>query len=149
MIAKSRGDRVSGREKTDGACVTRPGGRIVIGPDPDWETLVIDCSDADLLRRIKAFHSKLIANAGIAHELPAQMRQIGLQAVTVTPGTIVLTDLRAAEAMFALNSIVEHAQQDDAISDDDGSAWTHDLQTRDRAGDFFLSLTGFLNTAIR
>ncbi len=128
------------------ARVTRDGGRIVIGPDPDWETLVIDCSDPELMRRVKTAHCKLIASPGIAHEVHAHMRRIGLDAIAVTAGALVITDFAAADAMFALTSAAERARDDGAISSGECSSWIHDLRRRDDAGDFFLALTGFLTT---
>ena len=127
--------------------VTRPGGRIVIGPDPDWETLVIDCSDRALMRRIKAVHCDIVASGSIAHELPALMRGLGLEDVSVTPGTLVLTDLRAAELMLELSRVADQARSAGAISEDEHAGWMEDLRGRDEAGDFFLALTGFLTSA--
>jgi hypothetical protein len=127
--------------------VTRPGGRIVIGPDPDWETLVLDSSDRALTRRIKAVHCDLLASSGIAHELPALLRGLGVEAVSVTPGTLVLTDFRAAELMLELTSVADAARDTGAISEDERAGWIADLRWRDQMGNFFLALTGFLTTA--
>jgi SAM-dependent methyltransferase len=127
--------------------VTRPGGRIVIGPDPDWETLVLHCSDVELMRRVKAAHCRLVASPGIAHRAPAYVRRIGLASVAITAGTIVLTDLAAADAALALTAAAERAQASGAISSDEASRWLDDLRTRDKAGDFFLALTGFITSA--
>jgi SAM-dependent methyltransferase len=127
--------------------VTRPGGRIVIGPDPDWETLVIDSSDGALTRRIKAVHCDIVASAGIAHELPALMRGLGLEDVSVTPGTLVLTELGAAELMFELSRVADQACNAGAITEDERADWITDLRRRDRTNDFFLALSGFLTSA--
>ena len=126
--------------------VTRPGGRIVIGPDPDWEALVIDCSDRALMRRIKAVHCDVVASGSIAHELPGLMRELGLEDVSVTPVTLVLTEFRAAEAMLELSRVADGARNGGAISDDEHAAWMEDIRGRDEAGDFFLALTGFLSS---
>jgi hypothetical protein len=123
--------------------VTRPGGRIVIGPDPDWETLVLDSSDRALTRRIKAVHCDLLASGGIAHELPALLRELGVGAVSVTPGTLVLTDFRAAELMLELTRVADAAGDTGAISEDERAGWIADLRRRDQMGNFFLALTGF------
>jgi SAM-dependent methyltransferase len=129
------------------ARVTRPGGRVVIGPEPDWETLVVDCSDDEVMRRIKAVHCGLLTSAGIAHELPAHMRRLSLESVGVTPGTIVLADFGAADAMLALTGMAECAHAAGAISSRERSIWIDDLRTRDATGDFFLALTGFVTSA--
>ena len=129
--------------------VTRPGGRIVVGPDPDWETLVIDCSDRALMRRIKAVHCDIVASGGIAHELPALMRGLGLDDVAVTPGTLILNELRAAELMLELSRVAEEARDARAISEEERVAWISDLRARDETDDFFLALTGFLTVAAK
>ena len=126
--------------------VTRPGGRIVVGPDPDWETLVLDCSDRSLMRRIKAVHCDVVASGGIAHELPALMRALGLEDVAVTPGTLVLTELGAAETVLELSRVADQARNGGTISDVEHARWMEDLRSRDKAGDFFLALTGFLTS---
>ena len=129
------------------ARVTRPGGRIAVGPDPDWETLVIDCLDVDVLRRVKVVQSTMIASAGIARQLPAHMRRLGFEAIDVFSGTILLSHLGAVETMFALSALVQRAQSERAISDCEARSWLDDLRRRDAAGAFLLSLTGFLTTA--
>jgi ubiquinone/menaquinone biosynthesis C-methylase UbiE len=127
------------------ARVTRPGGRVTIGPDPDWETLVIDCSHSDLLRRVKTVCGEL-ASGGIAHKVPALMRALGLENVSTESGTILLQTLGAADAVLDLSRVAEQACDAGAISEAEHADWMDDLRTRDEAGDFFLALTGFLTS---
>jgi SAM-dependent methyltransferase len=126
--------------------VTRPGGRVVIGPDPEWESLVIGCSDSHLMRRIKTACCDALASGRISHENPVLMGALGFGDVSVTPGTLVLRTLGAAEVMLELSRVAERARDRGVISGTEYSSWTADLRARDEAGDFFLALTGFLTS---
>ena len=149
----SRAERVfqhlsdSRRALAELARVTRPGGRIVIG-DPDWETLVVDCSDLDVLRRIKAALRRRLPGGTVAHETPRLARELGLEDVTVTPATIILTELGAAELMLEITRVAEGARDAGAISEQECSGWIGELRSRDDSGVFLLALTGFLTRAV-
>src|SRR5262249_28372134 len=115
--------------------------------DPDWETLVVDCSDRELMGRIKSVLRDGLAGGTIAHELPGLMREQGLEDISVLPLTLVLTELGAADLLLGLTPAAETAYDIGAIAEADGVRWLDDLRTRDEAGRFFLALTGFLTTA--
>jgi ubiquinone/menaquinone biosynthesis C-methylase UbiE len=126
--------------------VTRPAGRVVIG-DPDWETLLVDCTDPSIRRRIKRFLCDSLAGSSTAHQLPGIMRQLGLRDVTVTPVTLVLDQLDTADLVLAISHVTDRARDVGAVSDNERASWLADLQQRDHAGCFFASLTGFLISA--
>lgn len=126
--------------------VTRPGGRIVIA-DPDWETLVVDCSDRALMRRIRSFFCDSVGSGSIAHEMRGLMHELGLADITVTPLTVVLADYGAADLMLELEKGIQRARDARAISEDERADWVAELRERDKDGRFFLALTGFATGA--
>jgi SAM-dependent methyltransferase len=127
--------------------VTRPGGRIVIGPDPDWETLVVDSAFPRVTRQIKDVLSGGLASGHVAHQLRGLMLGLGLEDVAVTPDTLVLTSFEVADQMLELSVIADRARAVGAVSEYDHTSWIADLRARDESGRFFLTLTGLLTSA--
>ena len=126
--------------------VTRPRGRIAIS-DPDWETLLVDCADPGILRRLKHFLCDSLPGSSIAHKLPGLMRELGLEDVNVTPVTLVLDSLDAANVLLDLSNVADQARDLGAVTEEEHSSWLNDLRKRDAANRFFTALTGFLTSA--
>jgi SAM-dependent methyltransferase len=125
--------------------VTRPTGRIVIA-DPCWETLVIDCSDQNLLGRIKSsFHDEL-ANGSAAQQTPGLVQELGLTEITVTPATVIARELGAAELMFELTRTAQRVCHSGRATEGECRRWFDDLEQRDAANRFFAALTGFITS---
>jgi SAM-dependent methyltransferase len=129
------------------ARVTRPGGLIVVGPDPDWETLTIDCPGQDRLRRVRSFLCDSLKSGGVAHQTRGHMVELGLENITVTVGTVILSELAAAEAMLDLSAALESARDASAITADEHADIIAQFRERDVSGRFFLALTGFVTKA--
>jgi|1185.fasta_scaffold253488_1 ubiquinone/menaquinone biosynthesis C-methylase UbiE len=130
------------------ARVSRPGAAIVIG-DPDWETLVIDSSDPPLTRRIKCHLVECVAGGGIAHEVRGLMRELGLQELSVTPMTIVLTEFGTAEMAVQVGAAARRACDADVITPAEHDAWIADLRARDTADRFLLAFTSYVTRGHR
>ncbi|NJN61052.1 MAG: methyltransferase domain-containing protein [Coleofasciculaceae cyanobacterium RL_1_1] len=124
--------------------VTRPGGRILVR-DPDWETLVIDCRDRDLSRRILNAHfDGAIRHSAIGRQLYRLFRQAGLDHVAVADtSTLVLTEFATADQLYGLTDAAERAQAQWPELHDPIEAWLEELQQADRNGQFFSAVLGF------
>jgi SAM-dependent methyltransferase len=129
------------------ARVVRPGGSIVIGPDPDWESLSIACSDRSVARRLKAFLCDSLTSGNVAQQTAVFMRSLRLGAVAVTSGTVLLTRLDAADRLLQLTQVGLDACRAGAITEAELDALCSDLREQDEAGAFVVALTGYVTSA--
>jgi hypothetical protein len=84
---------------------------------------------------------------GVAHQTRGQMVELGLENITVTAGTVILSELAVAEAMLDLSAALESARDASAITTDEHADIIVQFRERDDSGRFFLALTGFLTKA--
>jgi ubiquinone/menaquinone biosynthesis C-methylase UbiE len=123
--------------------VCRPGGRIVIS-DSDWETIVVDAPDRPTTRTLMTFVCDSHANGWAAHQLPGLLKRAGATALSVTPITIVLTDLGLADTLLGLRPLVARARTAGIVSQDDADRWLASLEEADANQRFLLAFTGFV-----
>ncbi len=122
--------------------VTRTNGKIVIS-EPDWDTLVIDCADKKLTRKIVHFHCDSVRQGWIGRRLPNIFREAGLTEITIDASALMFTDGELADRILGVKSAAFRAQQAGIITDEEAVKWLEELRQADRAGKFFCAMTGF------
>ncbi len=123
--------------------VTRPGGRILVR-EPDWETLILDCSDRDLSRRILNAHfDGAIRHSTIGRQLYRLFCQAGLDHVAIPDtSTLILTEFATANQLYGLTDAAAQAQDQWPELYDSIQTWLDELQQADRDGHFFSAVVG-------
>jgi ubiquinone/menaquinone biosynthesis C-methylase UbiE len=124
------------------ARVTQPGGRIVLY-DTDWETLIVDASDADTTRAILHAKRADVRQGWIGRQLMALMREASLHDITVIPSTLILTDGPLAIALHELRPAATLALQHGEITQAQHDAWFAELLLRHQEQRFFSAVTAF------
>lgn len=110
---------------------------------------MVDCSDLQLMRRIRNSLCDGLASGPVAHRTPGLARELGLTGITVTPATIVLRELEAAELVLGLAHAARAACDNGSITDDDRTSWTDDLRQREADNRFLAAVTGFITSAVK
>jgi SAM-dependent methyltransferase len=124
------------------ARVVRPGGRVVV-LDADWETLVVDVPDRTTTRRLINFLCDSSGSRWIGRSLRGLFLQAGLTEVEVLADTLMLTDLRLANQVFALHETAAQAVAAGVVSIAESDLWLKDLERAHAAGRFFAAVTFF------
>lgn len=84
--------------------ILRPGGRAVFA-EPDYDTLVIDYPDADIIRAYKEFIPKrVVRHAHVGRELARLAEQAGFGSTRTVPVTSVFRDAYEADQIFRLRA---------------------------------------------
>jgi ubiquinone/menaquinone biosynthesis C-methylase UbiE len=130
------------------ARVARPGGHVVAA-EPDWQTLVIDAPDRQLLRRILDARSDRARNGWIGRQLPRLFRDARLSNVGVSAETLIVTDPALADALFELRLCARQAAVEGVVSDDEAQRFVAELDRAAAAGRFFAAATGFVAVGTR
>jgi ubiquinone/menaquinone biosynthesis C-methylase UbiE len=130
------------------ARVARAGGRIAAA-EPDWETLVVDAGDRDLVRRILNARCDRVRSGWIGRQLAALFRDAGLGHVGLSAETLIMTDLALADALFELRTAARAAATDGVVSDDEAQRFVAELEGAAAAGRFFAAATGFVAVGTR
>ncbi len=144
-----RTDRVLQHVADPGAVVRearrllRVDGRAIFA-EPDYDTLVIDYPDRQVMRAYRSFVTdRVIRNAAIGRQLPGLVRRAGFTAVTVLPITSVFTDAARADEILGLKRVTERAVADGWLDPASAADWLDHLS----AGSFFAALTLFVVVA--
>ncbi len=124
------------------ARVTRPGGRVVVYGEVDFETLVIDAPDRPLARKIVNAWCDGFRNGWLGRRIPALFRDAGLLDVAVSAETLRLTYPLAIQMVGP--PTVERALASETISPSQAEGWLAWLLQTEEAGRLFCTLTGFL-----
>ena len=122
--------------------VLRPGGCVVV-TDPDWETLIVDLPDRELIRKVFRFRCDGYRAGWSGRQTPRLMREQGLSAITVFPVTPTITDFAFADQIFLFRQYAAKAQEAGALTPDELATWLRLLDEADRAGTFFSAFTFF------
>lgn len=125
------------------ARVLAPGGLVLI-VDGDHETLVIDSPYPDVTRRFLAWRSDTLASGGVAHQLFAWYRELGLEDVRVEPMTRISTDYETLNSVMHFDGGMRIAQSEGVVTQDEADHWIAALEEAGRAGRFFCALTYFI-----
>lgn len=124
--------------------VVRPGGSVVV-TDPDYGSAMIDLSDIQLGRRVKAFLIDLVANPWSGRRLPAMFRTAGLVDRTLSMELWRL-DLAALTEQFHLREALALMQHQGLITGAEATGLMTELEARSAAGLFFAA-TAFFTVA--
>ncbi|MFA5332160.1 MAG: methyltransferase domain-containing protein [Methanoregula sp.] len=130
------------------ARVTRPGGKIVVF-EPDWETFVLSPGKREVTRKILNFWCDHIPNGWAGRVLPAAFSEAGLEGITVTPTSLVITDLALAKRVFDLDTTLSLAVGAGVIGSREAESWAEGQAQAGKAGRFFSSLTFYLVTGTK
>lgn len=123
--------------------VLAPGGLLLIA-DGDHETLVIDTPYPALTRRFLAWRSDTLARGGVAHQLYAWYRELGLEDVTVEAMTRVATDYETINSVMHFDGGMRVAQGEGVVSAEEADRWIAYMEEAGRAGRFLCAMTYFL-----
>ncbi len=124
------------------ARVARPGGRVVV-LDTDWDTFLVDASDARVSRVVLGALAGSIRNGSIGRRLPALFRDAGLVEIAVVPDTLLMPRFSVVDAFLGLRRVVQRLREAGVLAAGEGEAWVAEQEERDRAGRFFCSVTSF------
>lgn len=125
--------------------VTKSGGRLLI-IEPDHETLVIDTPYTDVTRRFLQFRSDTLRHGGVAHQLFALFKELGLVDVAVEALTEVSTDYEAINAVMHYDEGIRAAAEHGAVTRREAERWIAYVEQAARLGRFFRSQTYFITT---
>jgi len=123
--------------------VTKPGGCIVTA-DADWDTIILDAPDRDLTRKVLDLVSDGIHNSWIARQVPAIMKQMGLQEISTGATNLFMHDLSLFDRLVHLRETIQHAIAGGLLDAEQVGAWLAAMEERDRVGLFFGAMTGFI-----
>ena len=128
--------------------VLRPGGRIAV-LETDWSSVVLNCSDQAMTRRVFEAWDDAVASPKLPVRLGPVLREHGFAAVRVE--VIPILDTSHSSGNFSVNSLdglAQIARERGAISEDEEVAWLEDLQRQGRDGTYFFCVNRFLFSAI-
>lgn len=123
--------------------VLQPGG-VVLVVDPDHETQVIDTPYKDVTRRFLAWRSDTLAQGGVAHQLYAWCRDLGLEDVTVEARTRVSTDYAAINSVMHFDGGMRIARDEGVVTAEEAEQWIAYVEEAGRTGRFFCAITYFI-----
>jgi ubiquinone/menaquinone biosynthesis C-methylase UbiE len=125
--------------------ILRPGGRVVLA-EPDWQTLVVDSPEPELVAAYRRFVvEQVIRNPRIGSELPRLVQDAGLRLETVIPVTATYTDAADADRIFGFARVTRRAVAAGYLDPANADRWLGHLT----GGPFFASLTIFITVARR
>ncbi len=123
--------------------VTRSGGRIVVA-DTDWGTLAVDSSDPATTTEVLKEVASVIRNPWMGRELFGIFGRAGLEEVTVSSGTAVITDYGLADNLFHLSDALRRARESGTVTERAATDWWRCQQEAAAAGRFCSALSGFI-----
>lgn len=123
------------------ARVLRPGRRLVAA-EPDWDSLLLSATDAQLTRRIVGHKTdRDHRNGTIGRRLPSLIVDAGLTPVATEATALYLNDLALAMPMAGLRESALSAARARAITHAEATEWLEDLERQDQRGAFVLAIT--------
>jgi len=128
--------------------VVRPGG-VVVAVEPDWGAFVVDSRFRDVSRALAAFWCDSFRCGWIGRRLARHMAEAGLGGITVSPCSLVVDTLEAAEAVYNLEATARRAVAAGNVSAAEARAFLAEQRSLDAAGRFFCSLTFFLASGVK
>jgi ubiquinone/menaquinone biosynthesis C-methylase UbiE len=127
-----------GRALSEMIRVARSGARIIVN-EPGWETLVMEAGDQTVTRGIVKLIKDSFRHSGVGHQLPVLFAELGLRAVTVETGTLLLREFAQADLAWRITEKVNGV-----LSSGQAARWLSCLEEASQAGRFFAAVTGFL-----
>lgn len=103
--------------------ILRRGGRAVFA-EPDYDTLVIDYPDADVMRAYRAFIvDQAVINATVGRQLVRLVEQAGFASVSVHPVTSIFRDAVEADQILGLQRVTERAVAAGYLQENTAAEW--------------------------
>lgn len=123
--------------------VLRPDGRAVFA-EPDWDTLIIDYPDLTIARSYTRFVTdQVIRNSAIGRQLARLAADAGFDIAGVTPVTMVMRDVRAADKVLGFKRVTDRAVAAGYLDSPAAAEFLGHLASQP----FFASMTLFVVTA--
>ena len=127
----------------------RPGGRLVI-MDTDWQSVVWNAADDDLMRRAIALVTSDYENAHVPRTLSNDLKLAGFHEIERSVFTILNWDRRSdSYSTIMAGSIRQLAEHSDAFSASDLACWETDQSERIATGTYMFSLNRYIFKAVR
>lgn len=123
--------------------VTRPGGYVVT-LDADWGTITLDGSDHELVDKVVKIVTAHIRNGWIGRQYYGLFKQAGFDDVTISPGTIPVTEFSLIDRLITLRPSLAAAVEQGVLTSTEVEAFLAEMEERDSNGLFFSSMTGFI-----
>lgn len=124
--------------------VLKPGGRVVI-LDTDWDSLVWNCRDRALLRRVVAELTKPYRSAFVPRSLSRRLMAAGFTVTERRVHTVVNWDDGAASySQQLVGFIALSTGSDAALSRADRDAWAGEMRAAAAAGEYLFSLNRYV-----
>jgi len=123
--------------------VTKPGGYVVT-LDADWGTITLDGSDHELTDKVVRIVSAHIRNGWIGRQYYGIFKQAGFEDVTISPGTIPVTDFSLMDRLISLRPSLVLAVEQGILNQSEVDTFLAEMEERNSKGLFFSSMTGFI-----
>lgn len=114
---------------------------IVLAAEPDWGTFILHNGDIDTSDLLVRAWQKTFRNAYIGRELQGLFAAAGLQQISVRSHPLLLTDLRAASAVYDLERLLSYCVSEAIVSAAAAQSWQRRAQASSEAGTFFSYLS--------
>jgi SAM-dependent methyltransferase len=124
--------------------VLRPGGRALI-LDTDWNSVVWNARDRRRMQRILAAWNERFADPYLPRTLARRLRDAGFE--IHSRDVLVLFNPEYDPDTYSVSNgriMADFVMGRQAVTRDEVEAWRHDLEQRDREGDYFFSLNRYL-----
>jgi len=128
--------------------VLRPSGRLVI-LDTDWDTLLWNCNNKELLNRVIAELTSPYTSAHVPKLLSKQLRSAGFEIIERKVYPIVNWALSEESYSGQLSSFLSTGEGENDAETDLRSAWNAELTEISANGEYVFSLNRYIFTAIK
>jgi ubiquinone/menaquinone biosynthesis C-methylase UbiE len=122
--------------------VTKSEARIVIS-EPDWQTLIVDSRMRTETNIILSTITNMMRNPYIGRQLLGMFKRAGLEEISISTTTLILTDFSVASTVYQLEYGAKLAETSGALSTELSKKWLADQRSSSENHQFFASLTGF------
>ncbi len=127
----------------------RPGGRLVI-MDTDWQSVVWNTADSELMRRAIRLVTSDYENAHVPRTLSSDLKAAGFHEIERSVFTILNWDRNSdGYAQVMAGSIRQLAEKSDNFSASDLARWEADQSEMDAAGTYMFSLNRYIFSTVR
>ncbi|CTQ56272.1 Demethylmenaquinone methyltransferase [Roseibium album] len=125
--------------------VLRPGGRLSL-IEPDFSTNTINLPNRDLVRRVIDHEvSQAVEQGWLPGPLLSSLNDLGFEDIEVSTRVLIFPQDLAAGYF---NNVGDHAKEAHVISDDELTEWQNGIDSLQREGQIFATISYFLFSAI-
>jgi len=129
--------------------VLKPGGRIAI-IDTDWDSVVMHTFNRKRMHAVMEIHRDHFVHPDLPGKLPSLLVKTGFSLTYA--GTIPIINMSLSPENFCgdvLRGLAKRAQKNNHLGPVIADAWLEELETLDKAGEFFFSVTRFFFIAAK